>query len=158
LPGLKLDFLDVHNGTTKADLTLLMMETSDAFSGLVEYSTDLFDASTIGNMFAAFNTLLESIAADPRQPISRLQLTEANQQEVAAASQKPQLQLGCVHELIERQTEETPDAIAISSNVGQLTFRALNARANQVAHYLQGLGIGKGDLVAVCLEREQELM
>ncbi len=63
----------------------------------------------------------------------------------------------CIHQLIERQVEMTPDAIAVEFGASQLTYRELDQRANQLAHYLQRQGIGPDRCVAVCLERSLEM-
>src|SRR5262249_43508823 len=64
----------------------------------------------------------------------------------------------CVHELFQEQAERTPDAIAVVYQDQQLTYRELNERANQVAHYLRSLEFGPETLVGLCLERSVELV
>lgn len=70
----------------------------------------------------------------------------------------------CIHQLFEEQVERTPDAIAIRFEEEQLTYQELNARANQLAHYLQSLGVGSASasnattLVGLCVERSIEMM
>ncbi|MEO0844602.1 MAG: AMP-binding protein, partial [Cyanobacteria bacterium J06643_5] len=64
----------------------------------------------------------------------------------------------CIHELFEIQVEKTPDAIAIVHDNCQLTYRELNNRANQLAHYLQELGVKPESKVGVYLERNLELV
>jgi len=72
----------------------------------------------------------------------------------------------CIHQLFEQQVEKTPDAVAVSFNeeftVGSvelsLTYRELNLRANQLAHYLGTLGIKPEQLVGICIERSLEMI
>jgi amino acid adenylation domain-containing protein len=64
----------------------------------------------------------------------------------------------CAHHLFERQAARTPDAVAVVSKDGRLTYRELNERANQVAHFLRRNGVGPETLVGVCLERSLELV
>ncbi len=59
----------------------------------------------------------------------------------------------CIHQLLESQVELTPDNIAISFEDQQLTYRELNCRANQLAHYLQTLQVGPEVLVGICIKR-----
>jgi natural product biosynthesis luciferase-like monooxygenase protein len=64
----------------------------------------------------------------------------------------------CVHELVQEQVERTPDAVALAFERDQLTYRELNARANRLAHYLRGLGVGPDKLVGVYIERSLDLI
>ncbi|MEZ4860212.1 MAG: 4-hydroxyphenylacetate 3-hydroxylase N-terminal domain-containing protein [Caldilineaceae bacterium] len=69
----------------------------------------------------------------------------------------------CIHQLFEEQVARTPDAVAVVAEVGlahapaanktALTYRELNERANQLAHYLQQVGVGLNTQVAICSER-----
>lgn len=64
----------------------------------------------------------------------------------------------CAHELFEQQVARTPDAIAVVGGGKSLSYRELNERANQVAHYLRKQGVGPEVLVGVCLERSPEMV
>ncbi|MHC5748568.1 MAG: non-ribosomal peptide synthetase, partial [Nostoc sp.] len=63
----------------------------------------------------------------------------------------------CIHQLFEAQVERTPDAVAVVFEDEQLTYQELNARANQLAHYLQKLGVKPEVLVGICVERSLEM-
>ncbi|MDD1617506.1 MAG: AMP-binding protein, partial [Methylococcaceae bacterium] len=63
-----------------------------------------------------------------------------------------------LHQLFEQQVIKTPDAIALVFGNQQLSYDALNQRANQVAHYLLTLGIRPDDSVAVCMERSVDMI
>ena len=67
-------------------------------------------------------------------------------------------QVLCIHQMFEMQVNLTPDAIAVIFEKSQLTYEQLNQRANQLANYLRGLGVGKDVLVGVCLERSLEMI
>ena len=172
LSGLTLKPMLVHNGAAKFDLTLMMWETTQGLSGLLEYNIDLFDASTISRILGHFQTLLEGIVANPDQRLSDLPLlTSAEHQQLLVDWNNTQTEYSqdhCIHQLFEIQVEQTPDAVALvfigEPNVTshrthqQLTYRQLNTRANQLAHHLQTLGVGPGDLVGLCLERSIEMV
>jgi amino acid adenylation domain-containing protein len=64
----------------------------------------------------------------------------------------------CIHQMFEAQVERTPDAIAVVFENQQLTYRQLNQRANQLAHYLHTLGVGPEVLVGICIERSLEMV
>jgi non-ribosomal peptide synthetase component F len=179
LPGLALEMLDVHSGSSTFDLTLSMAEEADGMDAAIEFNTDLFDASTIESMLEHFQVLLEGVVADPDQPVSRLPLLTADERRrllvewndaVADYSQRQDL---CVHQLFEAQVERTPDAVAVvfpatdettrpergeEKTSQHLTYRGLNQRANQLAHCLQKLGVGPETVVGVCVERSPEMI
>ena len=64
----------------------------------------------------------------------------------------------CIHELFEAQVEKTPDSVAAVFEEKQLTYRELNTKANQLAHYLKRLGVGPQALVGICVERSLDMI
>jgi amino acid adenylation domain-containing protein/non-ribosomal peptide synthase protein (TIGR01720 family) len=161
LPDLKLSPLGVETQTAKFDLTLSMDTKDRGLVGIWEYSTDLFDADTIARMTAHFQTLLESIVAQPEQSISQLSLLSSAEQQQLLLEWNNSASYGsdrCLHELFEQQVERTPDAVAVLFAEQQLTYLELNDRANQLAHYLQALGVQPDSLVGISLERSLEMV
>lgn len=161
LPGLTLTPLELDNATSKFDVTLSMIEMESGLTGTWEYNSDLFDATTIHRMIGHFQTLLEGIVANPQLRVSELPLiTEAERHQLLVEWNDTQAEYPakCIHQLFEEQVKRTPDAVALMFENQQLTYRELNARANQLAHYLQGLGVGPEILVGICLERSLEML
>jgi amino acid adenylation domain-containing protein len=162
LPGLTLTPLDIESVTAKFDLTLFMRETAQGLQATMEYSTDLFDATTITRMLGHFQTLLEGIVADPNRRLSELPfLTEAEVRQVLVEWNRTKAdypQDVCVHELFEAQVECTPDAVALVFEDQQLTYRELNCRANHLAHSLRTRGVGPEVPVGICMERSLEMV
>ncbi|MBN3921606.1 non-ribosomal peptide synthetase, partial [Nostoc sp. NMS4] len=160
LTGLTISSLPATGATSKFDLSLLMQNTDAGLVGVWEYSTNLFDASTIERMTEHFVTLLEGIVANPQQKISQLPLlTEIEQQQLLVVwndTQADYLQHKCIHQLFEEQVERIPDAVAVVFGNQQLTYGELNSRANQLAHYLKSLGVGADVLVGLYVERSLE--
>jgi amino acid adenylation domain-containing protein len=64
----------------------------------------------------------------------------------------------CIHELFEAQVSRTPDSVAVIWGEHRLTYREVNRRANQLAHYLRRLGVGPEMLVGICVERSVEMI
>ncbi|TBR56985.1 non-ribosomal peptide synthetase [Westiellopsis prolifica IICB1] len=161
LPGLTLTPLDLNNTTSKFDVTLSMVEIESGLTGTWEYNSDLFDATTIHRMIGHFQTLLEAIVANPQLQVSELSLiTEAERHQLLVKWNDTQAEYPakCIHQLFEEQVKRIPDAIALVFENQQLTYRELNIRANQLAHYLQDLGVGPEILVGICLERSVEML
>jgi non-ribosomal peptide synthetase component F len=64
----------------------------------------------------------------------------------------------CAHQLFEHQVQRAPEAIAVVFEDQRLSYRELNQRANQIAHYLRKLGVGPDSLVGVCMQRSTEMV
>ncbi|BAY23348.1 amino acid adenylation domain protein [Calothrix sp. NIES-2100] len=161
LSGLTLQALQTESTTAKFDLTLLMEETESGIRGALEYNTDLFDAATIARMAEHLQTLLVSIVANPEQQIAQLPLLTANEQHQLLIWNHTQAEYSlnrCIHELFEEQVEKTPYAVAVVFAERQLTYQELNTKANQLAHYLQKLGLSPDTLVGIFVERSLEML
>ena len=113
-------------------------------------------------MIGHFEKLLEEITANPRKRIAELPLLSTSEQEQLIVNwnhtEQPYPEDKTISQLIEEQVAKTPDNIAVVYENQQLTYRELDERANQLAHYLQAEGVGPEKLVAVCLDRSLEMM
>jgi amino acid adenylation domain-containing protein/thioester reductase-like protein len=157
LPGVVTTPLPIEIVISKFDLSLGIEERGEELVSCFEYSNDLFDTDTIVRMAGHFQTLLTAIVANPDQAIGKLPLlTEKEQHQLLVGwnqthSDYPENK--CIHQLFEEQVQRSPDAIALEWEDEQLTYQQLNAKANQLAHYLQTLGVGPEVLVGIYLER-----
>ena len=154
------------------DLTLEIVTKDQELSCLFVYNRDLFEGPTIKRMAGHFQTLLEGIVANPSQPISDLPiLTEAERHQLLVewnecVASRPTVRGTatdypkelCIHQLFEAQVARTPDAIAVVFKNQPLTYRELNQRANQLAHYLIAQGVEPEVVVALCMERSIEMV
>ena len=160
--GLTLRPFAMEVDTAKFDLTLSMREEAGRLRGSLQYSTALFDDATIERMLGHFKVLLEAIVADPEGRVSELPLlSEAERYQLLVEWNDTKTDYPkdkCIHQLFEEQTERTPEAVAVVFEEQQLTYRELNNRANQLAHYLQKLGVGPEVLVGVSVERSIEMV
>ncbi len=157
LPGLTLTPVESDINSAKFDLTLEITETESGLVGNLEYNTDLFKETSIQRMAAHLQTLLSGVVANPQQRLSQLPLlTEIEKHQLLVEWNNTAVeyrQQQCIHQLFEAQVERTPDAVAVVFESEQLTYRELNIRANQLAHYLQQLGVKPEVLVGICVER-----
>jgi len=161
MPDAGMHRLEVDSGTSIFDLTLSLTEGRQGLSGGFEYSTDLFDAATIKRMGDHFHRLLEGIVDHPEQRASLLPLlTKAEEGQALYEWNETRTAYPgeCFHQLFEQQVERTPAALALTFEGEELTYRELNQRANQLAHYLRSQGVGPDVLVPICMERSPELM
>lgn len=156
LAGLTLSPMPMENGTAKFDLTLFIWERGDTLTGALEYSTDLFDETTIQRMAGHFQSLLAAMVAQPERRLANLPLLTKEELQLLAQWNRTQREYpehDYIHTLIEKQVELTPDAIAIAFGSLCLTYHSLNAHANQLAHYLRQHGVGPEVPVGLCVER-----
>src|SRR5881396_16275 len=161
LGGLTLSGVEFDHQVAKFDLTVTMGETEEGLTGVVEYSTDLFEAGTMERLVGHWERLLEGIAKNAEQRVWELPLMgeaerrqvveEWNQTESAFPATK------CLHELIEHQASVSPDSIAVSFGEQSLSYAELNVRANQLARYLGSRGVRSETLVGVFLERSLDM-
>jgi amino acid adenylation domain-containing protein len=151
--------LDLGNLTATAqfDLSLEVQQLQEQFTCRFEYSTDLFDEATIARLANHWQTLLSGIVAQPGQTLSTLPLLPEQEHRQLLiewnATQRDYPLQRCLHEVFEAQVERTPDEVAVVCEGEQLTYRELNARANQFAHLLRKRGAGPEKLVALLSER-----
>ncbi|PMB24627.1 non-ribosomal peptide synthetase [Fischerella thermalis] len=160
--GLTLHTLDFDSGTAQLDIFLSMSESEERLTGCLEYNTDIFDSATITQFINNFQTLLENIVANPEQRLSELSLLTASEQEQLLfkfnQTRTDYPQDTSLHQLFEQQVKLTPDSLALISEFEKVTYRQLNHRVNQLAHYLQKQGVTKETLVALCLERDLDMV
>ncbi|MCG8356091.1 MAG: amino acid adenylation domain-containing protein [Kiloniellales bacterium] len=157
LPGLEADLLEIDPGVAQFDLTLDLCEGGDGLHGWLEYDGDLFEAATIERLKRQFLALLDSIAEGLDSRISTIAMMSAEERRRALTglhgAAKPYPLTQTIHGLFERQAAAAPDALALRSDEGDLSFAELNARANKLAHHLQSLGLRPGEIVGLCIER-----
>jgi len=162
LSGVIVEQLEVATGIGRFDLYCFMEEEDGRFNGAFNYNTHLFNTDTIERMIKHFETLLEAAVVDPYQRISDLPiLTHDERHQLLIEwndTRRDYPKDKCIHGLFEEQVEGSPDAVAVVLEDQQLTYKELNSRANQLAHYLQRLGVGPESLVAICLDRSIDMI
>ncbi|HEX2093064.1 MAG TPA: amino acid adenylation domain-containing protein, partial [Longimicrobiaceae bacterium] len=163
LPGLALGSVGSESRVTaKFDLSLTLQEAGGRIVGSVEYATALFEPATVERHGEYLRRVLEEMVADDRRAIDLVPiLPDAERRKVleewnATDAEFPAPR--CIHDLFEMQAARAPDAVAVVFGGEQLTYRGLNARANQLAHHLRERGVGPDARVAICAERGLEMM
>ncbi|WP_420630849.1 non-ribosomal peptide synthetase [Candidatus Leptofilum sp.] len=154
--------LEVDFGAAKFDLSLSLTAAEEGLTGSFVYNVDLFEPQTLARMAGHFQTLAAAIVADPDMPITQLEmLTEAEWQQLVAWNDTAvsyNHPVPTVHQLFELQVEKTPDKLALIYEYDEFTYRQLNERANQLAHYLQKQGVGPETLVGISVERSPDMV
>ncbi|HMJ26677.1 MAG TPA: amino acid adenylation domain-containing protein, partial [Pyrinomonadaceae bacterium] len=122
----------------------------------------LFESETIVRLMGHFQTLLEGTVANPEQNLSALpMLTEAERRQLLVEWNDTKTgypNQDSIQQLFEQQVRETPDAVALVCEDREVTYRELNSRANQLAHYLRKRGVGADTRVGLCVQRSPEMI
>ncbi|MBD8481710.1 non-ribosomal peptide synthetase [Pseudomonas coleopterorum] len=161
LPGLQVQVLDVELESARFDLTLDVIANPDGIDCRLEYVTALYDAATIARMGQHLAQLVQGMVAAPDRSVFSLPLmdvAELYQLSAWNATDSGYPQYPSLPALIAEQVRATPDALALVHGDTRLSYAELDARANQLAHWLQGQGVGPDVPVAVCAERSVELV
>ncbi|QIR40544.1 amino acid adenylation domain-containing protein [Tolypothrix sp. PCC 7910] len=126
------------------------------------YDSNLFHVESIELIAEQFSQLLTSIIQHSDELISKLNiLSDRTLHQILFKFNKTDANYPknkCIHQLFIEQVERTPNNIAVAFNQEQITYTELNARANQLAHYLQSLGVGAEVLVGISVERSLEML
>ncbi|MBD1601106.1 non-ribosomal peptide synthetase [Pseudomonas typographi] len=161
LPGLHVQVLDIELESARFDLSLDVIASPDGIDCRLEYATARYDATTIDRLAQNLCQLLQGMVAAPDRSVFSLPLLGVAELEQLGAwnatdvryPQHPNLPA-----LLAEQVRATPDALALVYADARLSYAELDARANQLAHWLQGQGVGPDVPVAVCAERSVELV
>ncbi len=160
--GLEFEPFQISQQEGQFDLTLEVVDTRETIWGVLKYNTDLFDAATIDRIAENLQTLLKNIIENPLQPIFQLPLlSQAEENQVLREWNSTQIECShniCFHQLFHAQAEQTPDVVAVVCEGEHLTYRELNHQANQLAHYLQNLGVEPEVLVGIYMERSLDII
>ncbi|SHN07370.1 amino acid adenylation domain-containing protein, partial [Chryseobacterium carnipullorum] len=148
--------------TAKFDITITIEESEAGFSVNMNYCTDLFKEETIQRMFFHYQELLQSIVASPSTQVSDLAMLTGEERhqllEVFNDTAVDYPKDKTVVDLFEAQAVKTPDAIAVVYEGESLTYRELDERSNQLAHYLINKGVSSEDLIGICMDRCLEMI
>ncbi|NEQ78177.1 MAG: amino acid adenylation domain-containing protein [Okeania sp. SIO2C9] len=148
--------------TVRMDMEFHLWPAGEEIKGLCAYNRDLFEAETISRMVSHYQNLLSVAVETPEKPISQLPLmTELERDQILLEWNNTKTDYPkdkCIHQLFEEQVQKTPDALAVVFEQQKLTYSQLNSKANQLARYLQKLGVAPETLVGICVERSVEMV
>ncbi|MEO0970104.1 MAG: amino acid adenylation domain-containing protein, partial [Cyanobacteria bacterium J06639_18] len=156
------EFFKVNQQSTEFDLSLSLLESQENLLASIYYNSDLFDEDWIYRTVEHLQVLLESIIETPQKSIAQLEILTKQERNKLLINwndtEKSYDLSSCLHQLFESQVECTPNANAVTFGAETLTYQELNNKANQLAHYLQTLGVKAEVLVGICIERSLEMV
>jgi len=160
--GLRLAPEEVHGTTSKFDLALVLADEGEAFAGLAEHATDLFDRASVERLLRHYTILLRGAVAEPGRELRDLPLLAPEERRQLLhgwnLTQRSYDRDGRMHRLVEESVDRAPDAVAVVWEGESWTYRQLDARANRIAHLLRDLGLQPGDVAGFWLERSPDLL
>src|SRR5829696_798443 len=151
-----------HVDFDPSKLKLSCVQTGEAVVTAFVYDPRAFSSEGIRRLAQQFHRLLESVVNEPQRAAGQLALLGDEEREHLLhrlnETERTYPKELCFHQLFEAQAVRTPDARAVTCADECLSYRELNERANQLAHYLQRLGVGPEARVGICVERSVEMV
>jgi amino acid adenylation domain-containing protein len=145
---------------SKFDLTLYLYETDRRIDLALVYNADLFTAARMETMLLQYESVLQQACANPDLPIAHYTLTHPDALSVLPDPTLPLSDqwMGAVHQALTRNAHLTPEKTAVLDATDAWTYRELNQRSNQLAHYLISGGVQPQDVVAIYGQRSASLV
>ncbi|WP_437290235.1 amino acid adenylation domain-containing protein [Sorangium sp. So ce406] len=162
LPGVEVSPVALETEQARFDLTLFLTESGEAIEGAIEFDLDLFDPGTVARLAGHYETILRAAAADPGGRVAELPLlTPRERREVLISwneTSTPPPPAACLHELLDAQAERSPEAVAVASDGGELTYSELRRRADALALRLRARGVRPETRVGLCVRRTLDMV
>ncbi len=162
--GITLALKDFHGElpTLNVDATITIEKHGEAITGTIEYKNKLFRRETFDRFVSHYANVLTAVTANVNVLVRDIQiLSEAEQQQLLVDwnnTTAPRPRISCLHEMFEAQTVRTPNAIAVETAKGRITYRELDERATRLAANLIARGVMFEDIVGVSIERSSEMI
>ncbi|MBT2321546.1 amino acid adenylation domain-containing protein [Variovorax paradoxus] len=160
-PGLRTQSRSIPRAYENFELFLNLTPVAGGMQWEVQYNVDLFDDETIRRWLGMYERLLTAAVFDPCAALGAVDLLTATEEARLLALQPaptPLLRNGLVHAGFEETAAQQPDRVALRHGAQQWTYRELDHRSNRLAHALRARGMGRGERVGLCLERDAEMV
>jgi pristinamycin I synthase-3/4 len=158
LSGLQLKTFPYEANTSQFDLTFGFEQRAGKLCGEITFNADLFPRAVVERMTLHLRTLIEGFLAAPQTRLDRLPLLSAPEKSAFEPAGRASVPAETVLDRFHRQVSSAPDAVAVSCGENRLSYRELNARANQLARRLVHVGVSRGDRVGLLALRSLELV
>ena len=153
---------DTEQSSTKFDITLTITESANQLEGRIDYNKELFDQETIIRMSRHYVRLITAIVEQPTLPVDQFPLLTTEEEQLLTIafnkSQRNYRHDATVIDLFEESVKRYTGNIAVLFESTALTYKELDERSNQLAHYLKKAGVKEQSLVPICVERNVEMI
>ncbi|MGW7199935.1 amino acid adenylation domain-containing protein [Streptomyces chryseus] len=160
VPGAETEWLSLDLETSQVDLAFYVYEREDVLDCRLEYNTDLFEAHTAERLLGHLENLAMTFTTAPGTALQDAVMLSPAELHQQLAEWQPAWQADApvlLHELVQQQTDRTPDATAVCHAGRAVTYRQLDERSSQIARWLIAQGVGRDTPVGVALERSADL-
>jgi amino acid adenylation domain-containing protein len=162
MPGVEMEFLPLYGRTAKFDFDFMGTEEWGTLRSTVEYNADLFDKTSVTRLLTHWRILLEGALADPERRVSELPLLDETQRhQVATEWNDTAIRFpreATLDRLFAERLAGDPEAAAVLTRDGRLSYAELDARAGRLAGRLRALGVRPGDRVGISVERSPAMV
>ncbi|MDR5873396.1 non-ribosomal peptide synthetase [Halomonas sp. CUBES01] len=161
LDEVSVELIDLPQTSAKFELSLDMFIEQEQVVGALEFNTDLFEEQTIQRLIGYYQKVLKILLEKPETQLSSIELLENTEKALLldwGSSAATDSSVEPIHHVIERQAAATPEATALVFEDQSLNYTELNACANQLAHYLIGLGVKPETRVGIAMERSIDMV
>lgn len=162
LPGVRTEVVPVAAAAAKYDLSVTAVESAEGLEMILEAEDGHCGTTELTALADHVNALLAAAVRAPDTPFSCLPLLPgAERRRLARHRPTPHERAVSVlplHRMVERSAARHPDALAVVSGSGHLSYQAFNTSANRRAARLRRAGAGPETVVGVWLERGPELL
>jgi amino acid adenylation domain-containing protein len=159
--NIRFRFVKQHSCADRFKIKLSCAKAADELVLAFDFDASLCNANDIERLSDQFRTLLDSLIQTPRALAAQLDIVNERERgrllafSNTSTTARPST---TIHRLFEEQAAKTPELRAVWTSNGTLTYRELNGRANQLAHYLQARGVSRGVMVGICIDRSREML
>ncbi len=162
LAGLSMESIPIKEQVAPFDMTWMLAEGQNGLGVSLTYNVDLFESETIQRILGHFKNLLSNISAAPEKPVTELEILSSEEVKHLVFNlndtRTPRPAFKNVVEWFNHQVDRMPDAQAVTLHGEHLTYKQLNAQANQLANFLKKLGVRQDDLIGIAVERSFDMI
>ncbi|NAO96318.1 amino acid adenylation domain-containing protein [Halomonas sp. MG34] len=161
LDDVSVELIDISQTSAKFELSLDIFIEQEQVVGALEFNSDLFDEKTIHRLIGYYQEVLGVLLEKPETQLCSIELPDNAEKALLrdwGSREATDSPVEPIHHVIERQAAATPEATALVFEDQSLNYTELNTRANQLAHYLIGLGVKPETRVGIALERSIEMV